>query len=182
MSRIGKKPITIPQGVEISINGNAVMASGPKGKLTQKFETEFVSVKLEAETIVVERLNEEKTTRARHGLYRSLFKNIIDGVSTGFSKKMEIRGVGYKGAVVGNILELNLGYSHPIKYELPEGITVEFEPKSQVLFSILGINKQLVGSVAAKIRSFRKPEPYKGKGVRYVDEHVKMKAGKSASK
>lgn len=182
MSRIGKKPITIPQGVEISIKGNIVSASGPKGKLEQTFEPEFITVEIKDGVMIVDRVNEEKTTRARHGLYRSLFNNIIEGVNTGFSKKMEIRGVGYRGSVAGKNLELNLGYSHPIKYELPEGITVEFEPKSQVLFSVSGIDKQLVGSVAAKIRSFRKPEPYKGKGVRYVDEYVKMKAGKSASK
>lgn len=182
MSRIGKKPITIPQGVEISINGDVVSASGPKGKLSQKFETEFVTVKMEEGSLVVERVNDEKTSRARHGLYRSLFNNIIEGVNTGYSKKMEIKGVGYRASVAGKILELNLGYSHPIKYELPEEITIEFEPKSQVLFSIFGIDKQLVGSVAAKIRSFRKPEPYKGKGVRYADEQVKIKAGKSAAK
>lgn len=182
MSRIGKKPVLIPQGVEVSVTGDKVVVKGPKGTLEQFIEQEFVTIKVEDGQVIVTRKNDEKTTRARHGLYRSLIKNLIDGVSTGFTKKMEIRGVGYRGKVNGNILEMNLGFSHPINYTFPASIEVKFEDKSQTFFSVSGIDKQLVGSIAAKIRSYRKPEPYKGKGIRYTDEHVVIKAGKSASK
>ncbi|MCK5460900.1 50S ribosomal protein L6 [Candidatus Gracilibacteria bacterium] len=182
MSRIGKKSVLIPQGVEVSVIGDKVVVKGPKGTLEQSIEQEFVSVKVEDGQVIVDRKNDEKTTRARHGLYRSLINNLIDGVSTGFTKQLEIRGVGYRGQVNGKVLEMNLGYSHPIKYTFPEGIEVKFEEKSQTLLSVFGIDKQLVGSIAAKIRSYRKPEPYKGKGIRYADEHVAIKAGKSAKK
>lgn len=181
MSRIGKKPITIPAGVEVSVSGNVVTAKGPKGQLECPFDDKFVKVSTADGVVTVERLNDQTQTRARHGLYRSLISNTIEGVTTGFSKQMEIRGVGYRGSVSGQSLDLNLGFSHPVKYAIPEGIEIKFEEKSQNLFTVSGIDKQKVGSVAAKIRSYRKPEPYKGKGIRYVDEYVAMKAGKSGA-
>jgi large subunit ribosomal protein L6 len=182
MSRIGKKPITIPQGVEVKIDGSIVIVRGPKGELSQMIDQGFVSVKIEEGQVVIDRKNDEKECRSRHGLYRSLIANLVEGVSEGFTKSLEIRGVGYRGQANGQILELNLGYSHPVKFEVPSGIEVKFQEKSQNIFSVSGVDKQLVGSVAAKIRSFRKPEPYKGKGIRYVNEYIAMKAGKSASK
>jgi large subunit ribosomal protein L6 len=182
MSRIGKQPVTIPEKVEVKIDGNVVSVKGPKGELTQNFETEFVSVSQVDGTLVVERANDSKSARARHGLYRSLFQNLIEGVTMGFSKKLEVRGVGYRVAQKGTDLEFNLGYSHPITFPLPTGVEVAFEEKNNNIFTLSSINKQLVGQTAANIRSLRKPEPYKGKGVRYADEHVQLKAGKSAAK
>ncbi len=181
MSRIGKKPITIPEGVTVEISDNSVTAKGAKGELTQPFDNKFVKVETKDDTIVVSRFNDTKESRARHGLYRSLISNTLEGVKNGFEKKLEIRGVGYRGSVQGNILELNLGFSHPVKHQIPEGIEVKFDEKSQNFFTVFGINKELVGSVAANIRSYKKPEPYKGKGIRYVDEYVARKAGKSAA-
>ncbi len=182
MSRIGKKPVMIPEKVEVKIDGNVVTVKGPKGELSQAFETEFVTVKQEEGTIVVERLNDSKSARARHGLYRSLFQNLMEGVTDGFAKKMEVRGVGYRVAQKGTDLEFNLGYSHSITFPLPQGVEVAFEEKNNNIFTLSSINKQLVGQTAANIRALRKPEPYKGKGVRYADEHVQLKAGKSAAK
>ncbi len=182
MSRIGKKPVTIPEKVEVKIDGNVVSVKGPKGELSQTFEAEFVSLKQVDGTIVVERANDSKSARARHGLYRSLVQNLMDGVTEGFSKKLEVRGVGYRVAQKGTDLELNLGYSHSITFPLPEGVSVQFDEKNQNIFTLSSIDKQLVGQTAANIRSLRKPEPYKGKGVRYADEHVQLKAGKSAAK
>ena len=181
MSRIGKKPITIPENVTVEISDNCITAKGTKGELTQLFDNKFVKIEKKDDMIVVSRFKEDKESRARHGLYRSLISNALEGVKNGFEKKLEIRGVGYRGLVQGNILELNLGFSHPIKYKIPEGIEIEFEEKSQNFLTVSGINKELVGSVAANIRSYRKPEPYKGKGIRYVDEYVARKAGKSAA-
>lgn len=182
MSRIGNKTITIPTGVTAEIKDGLLIAKGPKGELSQTFDASFVAVKEEDGQIVVTRFSEDKEARARHGLYRSLINNALEGVHTGFEKKLEIRGVGYRGSVQGQVLELSLGFSHPIKHAIPAGIEIKFDEKSQNFLSVMGINKELVGSVAAKIRSYRKPEPYKGKGIRYVDEYVAMKAGKSASK
>ncbi len=182
MSRIGKKPITVPAGTTVEIKSDMIIAKGAKGELTQTFDPKFVTVKLDGDIITVERLSEDKETRARHGLFRSLIANTIEGVTNGFEKKLEIRGVGYRGNIQGQNLELNLGFSHPIKYTVPDGIKVEFEEKSQNFLTVSGISKERVGAVAAHIRSYRKPEPYKGKGVRYVDEHVIIKAGKSAAK
>ncbi len=182
MSRIGRKPITIPEGVTIEISDALVTTKGQKGELKQPFDPEFVKVESKDGEILVSRFNDTKESRARHGLYRSLISNSLEGVKNGFEKKLEIRGVGYRGKVQGDVLELSLGFSHPVKHKIPEGIEVKFEEKSQNFFSVFGINKELVGSVAANIRSYRKPEPYKGKGIRYVDEYVAMKAGKSAAK
>ncbi len=181
MSRIGNKPITILEGVTVEISNNSVIAKGPKGELSQSFDSNFVKVESKDGEIIVSRFNEDKESKGRHGLYRSLIANAIEGVKDGFKKKLEIRGVGYRGQVQGDVLELNLGFSHPIKYNIPKEIEIKFDEKSQNFFTVFGINKELVGSVAAHIRSYRKPEPYKGKGIRYVDEYVARKAGKSAA-
>jgi large subunit ribosomal protein L6 len=182
MSRIGKLPVEIPQNVEVKIDGDMVFAKGPKGELSLKFEPEFVSISSENGLVVVNRKNDEKASRARHGLYRSLIQNLMIGVTEGYAKKMEIKGVGYRGAMKGSSLELSLGFSHPINYDIPADITIQFEEKSQNIFTISGIDKQKVGQVSAEIRGFKKPEPYKGKGIRYFDEEVVRKAGKTASK
>ncbi len=182
MSRIGKKPVSVPSGVEISIEANVLKVKGAKGELVVPFEAEYVSFAQEGDVINVTRVDDTKLARARHGLYRSLLANAIEGVTNGYSKSLEIKGVGYRGALKGNGIELQLGFSHPIFLELPEGITIEFDKKNANLFTVSGIDKQLVGQIAANIRAFKKPEPYKGKGIRYTDEHVVRKAGKSASK
>lgn len=182
MSRIGKKPVTIPANVEVKIDGNVVSVKGPKGELSQSFESEFVSVTQEEGKVIVTRSDDSKSARARHGLYRSLIQNLMEGVTEGFSKKLEVRGVGYRVAQKGQDLEFNLGYSHSITFPLPQLVEVKFEEKNNNIFTLSSINKQLVGQTAANIRALRKPEPYKGKGVRYADEHVQLKAGKSAAK
>jgi len=181
MSRIGKKIIVVPEGVEITITDGVFTAKGKHGELSQKFETQYVSVKQDGAELQVDRKNDTKEARSRHGLYRSLFQNLVTGVSEGFEKSLEVRGVGYRVAQKGQILEFNLGYSHPISFDLPEGIKVTFEEKNQNIFTLSGPDKQLVGQVASKIRELRKPEPYKGKGIRYTDEHIVLKAGKSAA-
>lgn len=182
MSRIGNKTITVPTGVTVEIKNDTIVAKGTKGELSQPFDPKFVTVKMDGDTLTVARLAEDKETRARHGLFRSLIANAIEGVEKGFEKKLEIRGVGYRGSIQGQNLELSLGFSHPVKYVVPAGITVVFDEKSQNFLTVSGISKEKVGAVAAHIRSYRKPEPYKGKGIRYVDEHVALKAGKSAAK
>ncbi len=182
MSRIGKQPVTIPEGVEVTVANNTVTVKGPKGELSQSFEPEYVTVKVEDNQIIVERLDDTKPARSRHGLYRSLFENLVVGVKEGFSKTLVIKGVGYRVAQKGTALEFNLGYSHSITFPLPEGVDVKFDEKDQNTFTLSGPNKQLVGQTAANIRKLRKPEPYKGKGIRYSDEHVQLKAGKSAAK
>lgn len=179
MSRIGKLPIEIPQGVEITIDGQLITAKGPLG-------TESVNVREEIEitkvdnTVVLVRRNEERKTRALHGLSRTLVANAINGVKTGFEKKLELQGVGYRAAMQGTTLNLALGYSHPINIEPPTGITIVVEANTKI--SIKGTNKQTVGDVAAEIRSKRPPEVYKGKGVRYEGEYVRRKAGKAGKK
>ena len=182
MSRVGLAPITIPQGVEVSVNEGVITVKGPKGELTQDYDPAFVDIKVEEGIVNVTRKSDDKEYRARHGLYRSLINNMCEGVTSGFQKSLEIRGVGYRGSVQGTKVELHLGYSHPIHYNVPEGVKAEFDAENNNILHISGVSKQLVGQVAANIRSFRKPEPYKGKGIRYVDEYVAMKAGKSAAK
>ncbi len=182
MSRIGNKPVIIPQGVEVSIEEKKISVKGPKGELSQAYEPEYVSIKTEEGKLQVLRNNDIKASRARHGLYRSLAQNLIVGVTDGFSKTLEIKGVGYRAALKGKILEMQLGFSHPISFQIPEEIEVIFDEKNQNIFTISGINKQLVGQVAANIREYRKPEPYKGKGIKYIDEQIARKAGKSAAK
>lgn len=176
MSRIGKLPVAIPAGVKVSLDGNKMTVQGPKGTLSQDLH-ERISIAVETEQIVVNRSTDEKQDTALHGLTRALINNMVVGVTTGFQKDLEINGVGYRAEISGKILTLSLGYSHPVVYELPDGITVDVEKQTKL--SVKGIDKQLVGSAAAKIRSFRKPEPYKGKGIKYADERIVRKAGKA---
>lgn len=178
MSRIGKLPVSVPAGVEVSINGTEVSVKGPKGELTQTFHKELTIEKAEDGSIVVSRPNDERESRAMHGLTRTLIHNMIIGVSEGYSKTLELVGVGYRAAVKGNTLEMNLGFSHPVIIEKPEGINFECPDQAKIVVS--GIDKQQVGQVAADIRKWRKPEPYKGKGIRYQGEHVRRKEGKTA--
>ncbi len=181
MSRIGNKPVALPSGVSVELKGNTVLVKGPKGELTIPLLPE-VTVAVEGSQVVVTRRDDEAASKARHGLIRMLIHNMAIGVSTGFQKSLEIIGVGYKAQIKGKTLVLSLGHSHPIDYEIPAGIEIAQDEKNKNLLFIRGIDKQLVGQVAAEIRSFRPPEPYKGKGVRYTDEHVRRKAGKTASK
>ncbi len=177
MSRIGKAPITVPGGVDIQISGRSVAVKGPKGQLSREL-SELVSIIAEGDTLQVERVDDSREARAMHGLMRSLGANMITGVTDGYRKDLDIVGVGYRAAAKGsNALELALGFSHPVKVTAPEGI--EFVVPQPTRIEVHGIDKQLVGQVAADIRAWRKPEPYKGKGVRYVDEHVRRKAGKA---
>ncbi len=176
MSRIGIQPINIPDGVKVELNGSSVKVTGPKGALDLNVRDE-VSLELEGTQLKVKRRDEERASIAFHGLTRSLVANMIIGVSEGFEKQLEIIGVGYRAAVEGSNLNLLLGFSHPVKYTLPEGITASVD--KQTVVSIKGADKQLVGQVAADIRAFRKPEPYKGKGIRYMGEQVRRKAGKA---
>jgi large subunit ribosomal protein L6 len=178
MSRIGRSPITVPAGVEVTIAGNHVEVKGPKGQLQLDVPGE-ITVRREGDEILVERPDDERQNRAQHGLVRSLVNNMVVGVTDGFRKDLDIVGVGYRAIAQGpGKLELALGFSHPVKIDAPEGIT--FDVPSPTTVGVVGIDKHLVGQVAANIRAIRKPEPYKGKGVRYRDEHVVRKAGKTA--
>jgi large subunit ribosomal protein L6 len=179
MSRIGKRPISIPQKVTISISGQDVEVKGPKGELARTLPSE-VEVTQEGETLLVNRRNDSRVARQRHGLCRTLVSNMVEGVSQGFQKRLEIQGVGYRAQVQGRNLILNVGYSNPVRIEPPEGIEVAVENNTNVV--VTGINKELVGNTAAKIRSVRPPEPYKGKGIRYAGEVVRRKAGKAGKK
>ena len=179
MSRIGKAPITIPSGVEVSIAGRTVTVKGPKGTLTRDIPGE-ISIRKEESTLYVERPNDERANRAMHGLSRTLVSNMVIGVTDGFAKELEIVGVGYRAEAQGQNLRLALGFSHPVIVPAPAGITFEVPQQTRVI--VKGIDKELVGQVAADIRAIRKPEPYKGKGVRYLDERVLRKAGKTGKK
>lgn len=181
MSRIGKAPISIPSGVNVTVKDNTVTVKGPKGELIQSVHPEL-EVKVEDGTLTVERPNDEKEIRSMHGLYRSLINNMVVGVSEGYKKELELVGVGYRATNQGQLLELSLGYSHPIHLMLPSEIKVEAvtDRKSNPIITLESADKQLLGQVCAKIRSLRKPEPYKGKGVRFKGEVVRRKAGKSA--
>ncbi len=177
MSRIGKAPITVPSGVEVSVSGLDVTVKGPKGTLEHTVP-ETISVSVDDGEINVARANEQRQTKARHGLTRSLVNNMVIGVSEGFRKDLEIIGVGYRAQAKGkDRIELALGFSHPVEVKAPDGI--EFDVPEPTKIGVVGIDKQVVGQVAAEIRSYRKPEPYKGKGVRYVGERVVRKAGKA---
>jgi len=178
MSRIGKKPITVPEGVEVKIEDDVIEVSGPLGRLTQKLFPRIRVTKKDGQ-IIVERLSDVKQCRALHGLARSLINNLIIGVTKGFKKELIITGMGYRANLEGRVLNLQLGYTHPVKFSLPDGIDVKVEKQTQIVVS--GRDKQLVGEVAAKIRRFRPPEPYKGKGIRYIDEQIKRKVGKAAA-
>jgi large subunit ribosomal protein L6 len=184
MSRIGKLPITLPKGVEIKVpSDNTVVVKGPLGELSQKMD-ESVTIKNDDGTLTFERASDDKQHRAFHGLYRSLVSNMVKGVSEGFETRQELVGVGYRAVATGQLLELSLGYSHNIVFEIPNEVKVEtITEKGKTPQIILkSIDKQLIGQVAAKIRSFRKPEPYKGKGIRFVGEEIRRKAGKAAAK
>lgn len=178
MSRIGKKPVAIPSGVDITLENERIAVKGPQGELSMAIPPAML-VKQEGAEIIVERPNDERQNRALHGLTRSLVNNMIEGVTKGFSKELEIIGVGYRAQAKGpKALELALGYSHPVLVDAPEGISFEVPSPTRVI--VKGIDKELVGQVAANIRAHRKPEPYKGKGVRYLGEYVARKAGKAA--
>ena len=180
MSRIGVKPITVPAGVEVTIaEGNLVTVKGPKGTLTKKFDA-AISIKQEENTITVERPTNNKQHRSLHGLTRTLIDNMVIGVTNGFEKKLELVGVGYRAQKQGKKLVMNLGFSHPVEMEDPEGLTVEVPNQTELI--VKGIDKQLVGNYAAKIRDWRKPEPYKGKGIRYAGEVVRRKEAKTCKK
>lgn len=179
MSRIGKLPVDVPAGVTCRMADGRFFAKGPKGEHSEPIHTEM-HVSIEEGSVTVNRPSEQKRHRSLHGLSRTLIANTVQGVTQGFIKKLEIKGVGYKAEIKGKALVLNVGYSNPVEYPIPEGIEIKTE--SPTLISVSGINKQRVGQVAAEIRGFRKPEPYKGKGVRYLGEVVKQKAGKTAGK
>lgn len=179
MSRIGKRPISIPSGVTVEINGQNVSVSGKLGKLQQTLPS-LVEVTREGDTLLVVRANESRPARERHGLCRTLVSNMVEGVSKGFEKRLSIQGVGYRAAAQGSKLTLNVGYSKPVEMTMPEGIQVAVENNTQVI--VTGTDKAIVGNVSAKIRAVRPPEPYKGKGIRYLGEAVRRKAGKSGKK
>ncbi len=177
MSRIGKMPIPIPQGTEVIVEGNRVTAKGPKGELTQELHPDMI-ISLEEDSLVVKRPSDSGTHRSLHGLTRTLIANMVEGVTNGYEKNLEIHGVGYRAVAKDKDVELTLGFSHPILVIAPEGI--EFEVVTPTKLRVRGIDKQKVGQMAAKIRALRKPDPYKGKGVRYAGEYIKRKAGKTA--
>ena len=183
MSRIGKKPVSNPKGVTITVDGAVVTVKGPKGTLTQEIDRDIV-IEITAEELIVKRPTEQIRHRAMHGLYRSLISNLVKGVTEGYKKDLELVGVGFKATNAGNILDLALGYSHNIIFEVPKELKVSTttEKGQNPKIFLEGSDKQLIGQVAAKIRGLRKPEPYKGKGVRYSDEVVRRKAGKAAGK
>ena len=176
MSRIGNKPITVPAGIDVTIDGQKITVKGPKGTL-ERTVNDNISIKLENGVIVVARPNDEKENRSLHGLTRTLINNMIEGVSNEFSKQLEINGVGYRAAKQGNKIVLTLGYSHPVEKVEPEGITYEVPNPNSII--VKGIDKELVGQMAAEIRSKRPPEVYRGKGIKYVDEHIRRKEGKT---
>ncbi|MDX2239473.1 MAG: 50S ribosomal protein L6 [Leptolyngbyaceae cyanobacterium bins.302] len=179
MSRIGKRPISIPSKVSVAINGQSVTVKGPKGELSRVLPSE-VEVTQEGETVLVNRRDDSRVARQRHGLSRTLVANMVEGVSQGFQRRLEITGVGYRAQVQGKSLTLNMGYSHPVQIEPPDGIQFAVENNTNVI--VTGIDKEIVGNTAARIRAVRAPEPYKGKGIRYAGEVIKRKAGKSGKK
>lgn len=183
MSRVGKAPINLPEGVSVTVDNNKVNVKGPKGELSQAVDPD-ITCKVEDGVVTVERPTEQKRHKALHGLYRSLVNNMVEGVNNGYKKELELVGVGYKANVQNNVLELNLGYSHSIYFAVPQEIkiTAETQKGKNPLVTVEGIDKQLVGQIAAKIKSLRKVEPYKGKGIRFVGEQIRRKAGKTAAK
>ena len=179
MSRIGRAPITVPAGVTITVNDNLVSVKGPKGELSRQLHKEMI-IEIEGDIINVKRPSDNKQHRSLHGLTRTLLANMVTGVTTGFTKTLEIAGVGYRAAKNGNKLALTLGFSHPLEVDPPNGITIDVPAPNRIIVS--GMNKEMVGEMAAKIRSYRQPEPYKGKGVRYEGEVVRRKVGKAGGK
>ncbi|MDR0827455.1 MAG: 50S ribosomal protein L6 [Desulfovibrio sp.] len=178
MSRIGKIPVALPKGVEVKLEGGMINVKGPKGNLSTPVD-ENLHYEFKADEVVITRVDESRTARARHGLRRTLLANCVEGVAKGFSKTLEVIGVGYRVAVKGSIIEMSLGFSHPVLVDLPAGIEAKAEGQK---LTISGISKEQVGELAAGIRRLRKPEPYKGKGIRYENEQVRRKVGKSGSK
>lgn len=179
MSRVGRTPIDIPAGVSVSLNGPVITVKGPKGELTRTLHQD-IKVSVVDNVITVERPSDEKNHRALHGLTRALVANMVIGVTEGFKKELEIVGVGYRAQMKGNKLALTLGFSHPLELEAPEGIKIECPSATSIVIS--GANKEHVGEFAAKVRGYRLPEPYKGKGIKYVGEHIRRKAGKAGTK
>ena len=177
MSRIGRKPVSIPQGVKVNIDGAVVRAEGPKGKLMQPVPA-GLSAKLENNQLVISRSGDDRKTRALHGLARALVANMVTGVKDGFERKLEIVGIGYRAQLQGRAIQLALGYSHPVIFPLPEGVTAEIE--RQVSITLRAADKAVLGQTAAKLRALREPDPYKGKGIRYSNEVVRRKVGKKA--
>lgn len=177
MSRIGKQPVTVPAGVDVTIDGTTVTVKGPKGELSRSFPSIMI-IKRDGDDIIVERPNDSREAKAYHGLVRTLVSNMVEGVSSGFSKKLQLVGVGYRAALKGKDLEMQLGFSHPVLVEAPENITFEVPSQTEIIVS--GPSKEQVGQVAANIRAWCKPEPYKGKGIRYEGEYVRRKLGKAA--
>ena len=176
MSRIGLSPISLPDGVEIDVSGSSIVAKGPKGELRQEID-ERITFTIEDGVVTLSRANEERETRALHGLSRALVNNMVLGVANGFSKELQMIGVGYRAQLQGNRLQLQVGFSHPVNIEAPDGITFELPEPTKIV--VRGIDKQKVGQAAAVIRRVRPPEPYKGKGIRYVDEYVRRRTGKT---
>ena len=177
MSRIGKQPVAIPAGVEVSIDGQTVTAKGKQGELTRTFDS-ILTIKQEGDEIIVTRPDDTRKAKSLHGLTRTLINNMVIGVSEGYSKKLQLVGVGYRAALKGSTLEMQLGYSHPVTVEPPAGITFEVPTPTEII--VKGASKEEVGQVAANVRSWRKPEPYKGKGIRYEGEYIRRKLGKAA--
>jgi large subunit ribosomal protein L6 len=177
MSRIGKKPITVPQGVKIAVEDNTVKVEGPKGRLSQSIPS-GLTVKMDGQVLTVDRSSDHRTVRALHGLVRSLLANMVHGVKDGFERKLDIVGIGYRAQLQGKNLQLALGYSHPVIFPIPDGVQAEVE--RQVSITLKGPDKALLGQLAAKLRALRKPDPYKGKGIKYAEEHIRRKVGKKA--
>jgi large subunit ribosomal protein L6 len=177
MSRIGRKPVSIPQGVKLNLDGAVVRAEGPKGKLAQPIPA-GLSAKIENNQLVISRSGEDRKVRALHGLARALMFNMVTGVKDGFERKLEIVGIGYRAQLQGRVITLALGYSHPVLFPLPEGVTAEID--RQVSITLRGADKAVLGQTAAKLRALREPDPYKGKGIRYANEVVRKKVGKKA--
>jgi len=183
MSRIGNAPIAL-EGAEVKVDGRTVTVKGPKGELQQYINSNKINIEIEDGEVLVKRTSNDKPTKSKHGLYRQLIANMIEGVTKGFSRELELYGVGYRAKNTGQLLELQLGYSHPVMFLLPDDIKVEtkMEKGNPPLITLSCIDKQLLGEVAAKIKAFRKPEPYKGKGIRYRGEWIRRKEGKTAAK
>jgi len=177
MSRIGKQPIPVPAGVKVAVDGGTVLVEGPKGKLSQAIPTSL-SVRMDSNVLTVARSSDHRSVRALHGLTRALLANMVRGVKDGFERKLDIVGIGYRAQLQGKNLQLALGYSHPVIYPLPDGVQAEVE--RQVSITLRGADKAVLGQVAAELRSLRKPDPYKGKGIKYAEEHIRRKVGKKA--
>ncbi len=180
MSRIGRKPVAIPTGVTVTVTGAKVSVKGAKGELSYE-HLPFIKVEVKDNEVVIDRNVDNKQARERHGLTRALIQNMVTGVTDGYEKKLEVIGVGFKTAIKGQALTLNLGFSHPVEFAIPQGVTIAQDEKNKNLLIIKGIDRQLVGQTASDIRALKPPEPYKGKGIRYVDEHVRRKVGKAAT-